>query len=202
MRYGMIIDLNRCYGCHACAVACKQKNSTPPSVFWTRIKTKEVGRYPDAHREFTPTLCMHCAEPACEKVCQYGATYVRPDGIVAIDQNKCVGCLFCIAACPYEARYFDYDKPERYFPGMESTDYERIHSLSLRSGAVSKCTLCSDRDLAGGDVPACVQTCPTQARIFGDLDSASMQQVIAGRGGYREKPEQGTEPSVYYLPRR
>lgn len=202
MRYGMIIDLNRCYGCHACAIACKQKNATPPEVFWTRVYTKEVGVYPNMRREFTPSLCMHCKKPVCVEVCMYGATVQRADGIVTINQNRCVACLQCVAACPYNARFFDFNKKKSYYPGKAQTDYEKANELTLRSGAVSKCTLCVDR-LENPDenyIPACVQVCPTEARIFGDLDETEMQQKIIKGGGYQDKVERGTDPSIYYLP--
>lgn len=201
MRYGMIIDLNKCYGCHACAVACKQKNSTPPNVFWSRVYTTETGTYPNARREFKPSMCMHCADAPCVNECPSGASYKTEDGAVLIKQNQCIACLRCMAACPYEARFFDFYKPESYFPGQEVNKYEAATVGKLKSGAVSKCNLCSDR-LSEGGIPTCVQTCPTVSRTFGDLDSKEMQDIIIKYGGYQERSELGTNPSIYYLPKR
>lgn len=196
MRYGMIINLKRCVGCHACTVACKQKNGTPPEVFWTKIKTEEVGQYPKAYRTYKPTICMHCADAPCVTVCPTGASYKREDGIVMIDQSKCIRCLMCISACPYQARSFDAED-KNYFPEKGLTVYEE--QVGRKNSSVTKCYFCLDR-LLDGEEPACVQTCPTSARIFGDLEDSSMQSKITSGGGYQDKPEEGTNPSVYYLP--
>ena len=202
MRYGMILDLNRCYGCQACTIICKQKNGTPPEVFWAKVETKEVGEYPNAHREFKPLMCMHCADAPCIEKCPTGASYKREDGVVLIDETLCIGCNYCIAACPYGARYFDYNEKRSYFPGMPENSYEALQeSNKPRVHIVSKCNLCTDR-LAEGDIPACAQVCPTKARIFDTVDSIEFQKKLIERNGYQDKAELGTDPSVYYLPRK
>lgn len=145
-RYAMLIDLSLCVGCEACTVACKLDNKTGPSVKWGRIVEEEAGVFPDVKKIFVPLLCMHCENPACVEVCPTGASYQRPDGIVLVDPAKCMGCKFCIIACPYK---------ERYLNAM---------------GFVEKCDLCIDR-LGEGRQPVCVETCPYGARVLGDLNN-------------------------------
>ena len=201
MRYGMVIDLERCIGYNACTVACKQKNATPPGTFWCKVTTTEEGEYPKAYRKHMPTLCNHCEKAVCVDVCPTGATYKREDGIVMVDADKCIGCRYCIAACPYEARTFNFGDEQSYFPELEETvPYEGARSGEFKKGTVSKCIFCADRIDEGNPLPACVQACPTQARIFGDMDSPEMQQHLVG-GAYVSRPDQRTEPNVYYLPR-
>lgn len=200
MRYGMVIDLGRCIGCQACTVACKQKNATPPGTFWCHVNTTEEGEYPKAWRKHVPVLCNHCDNPTCMHVCPTGATYKREDGIVMVDAEKCIGCRYCIAACPYEARTFNFGDNATYFPELEqAVPYEAARSQEFITGTVTKCIFCADRIDEGNPMPACVQTCPTHARIFGDLDSPEMQQLLVG-GAYTSRPDQRTEPNVYYLP--
>src|SRR5450759_2956107 len=110
MRYGMAIDLKKCVGCMACTTACKAENQTRPGIFWNIVRDREFGEYPTLTRVFLPTPCMHCGNPPCVKVCPSGASHRREeDGIVLIDYEKCVGCRYCVEACPYGARYFNGD---------------------------------------------------------------------------------------------
>lgn len=196
----MVIDRARCFGCNACTIACKRKNGTPPDIFWARVYVNEVGKYPTARREHLPALCMHCANPACVAACPTGASSQREDGIVLIDQDICIGCRACMVACPYHARYFNTKNAESYFPGKGLTDYETAHQYGEDRGTVEKCNLCLDL-LENGNQPACVQTCPAKARIFGDLDdpNSEVSKLIISRSGYQIYPELGTDPSVYYL---
>ncbi len=201
MRFGMVIDLGMCIGCNACTVACKQKNGTPPGIFWGRVLVKEVGSYPNAKQETLPVLCMHCAEAPCVDVCPTGATVKHAHGIVTVDNDKCIGCRYCMAACPFNARFFNYQKPQEYYPGKGLTPYEVVAYAKHKPGTVEKCNFCIDR-VEAGEVPACVQTCPAKARVFGDLDdpNSEVSRLIASRGAYQLHPELGTDPSVYYIP--
>ncbi len=199
MRYGMAIDLKRCVGCNACTIACRAKNGTSAGIRHHRVEKHEVGKYPAARMEFRPIPCMHCQEPACLAVCPTGATYKRSDGLVLIDQNKCIGCRYCVLACPYEVRQ-SVGKVEHYFGRSGVTPYEAMKHADLDKGTVVKCDFCVDR-LEAGLLPACVVTCPAQARTFGDLDDpgSEVSALIVRNRGTVLKKELGTKPSVYYI---
>ena len=196
-RWGMLIDLDHCIGCYACSVACKVENGTPPGVWYAPVYEKEVGSYPTVKRVFLPTLCFHCKEPLCMKACPTRAITKRADGIVLVDQNKCCGSRACITACPYGALTY-VEKQEGAF-GEELTPFEKAFQ-NHREGTVQKCTFCAHRIDQGDYQPACVQTCPTRCRIFGDLDdpNSEVSRVIRERNGVQPRPEAGTDPSVYY----
>ena len=200
MRYGMVIDLKRCFGCYGCQVSCKAEHATPPGVFFARVVKRESGTYPNVRKVFLPMLCMHCETPPCEAVCPTGATFKRPDGIVDIDREICVGCRYCRRGCPYEARYF-HDRTRYYFGVQGPTEYEAAGYGRHPTGVVMKCNFCAHR-LEQGALPSCVVTCPTNARTFGDLDDpeSAVSRLIKERGGEPLHPELGTGPSVYYLP--
>jgi len=208
VRLGMVIDLKRCVGCYACVVACKAEHHTPPDVFWAKVLRSENGMYPNVARQSIPVLCMHCKEPECEKVCPTGATKKREDGVVVIDSELCVGCRYCVVACPYGARHF-VDKWKDYFtgkdtPSSEYSEYSRDRWLEDSDrGVATKCDFCEER-LEKGQLPACVVACPTEARTFGDLDDpeSEVSLLIKKKRGFRLHPELGTEPCVYYLPSR
>jgi len=217
MRYGMVIDLRRCIGCYACVIACKAENCTPPGIFFGRLLSREEGKYPSAKRIFLPLPCMHCGDPACEKVCPTGATVKREDGIVTIDETKCFGCRYCMMACPYGSRFF-YNEEFSYFPNGAITPHQTIggnarRDWNLLKGTTVKCTFCSHRIDSGirkglkpgvdrEATPACVITCITKASSFGDLDdpTSEISRLIRTRSGFQFRPEAGTDPSVYYLP--
>jgi len=147
VRYGMVIDLKRCLGCDTCTMACKAANATTRGILWNRVLKYETGKYPHVRLNYLPVLCMHCKEPECEKVCPTGATSKREDGIVAVDNEKCVGCRYCMLACVYASRSF-YEEVRTFYPGhmtrFEQTGYDR-HRL----GTVEKCDFCSERVQAG-----------------------------------------------------
>lgn len=202
-RWGMVIDLERCIGCQTCTVTCKVEHSTPPGVFWARVLKKEVGVYPTAQRVNLPVLCMHCRKPPCVEACPTGASVQRPDGIVYVESERCIGCRYCMMACPYQARTFRSGM-EYYF--AEPTPYEWVTRKVLRRevprGTVSKCTFCKER-VDAGTLPACVDTCLGRARHFGDLEDpeSEVSRLLAERRSFQLRPEAGTEPSVYYLSR-
>ncbi len=199
MRYGMAVDLKQCIGCNTCVSVCKMRNGTPPGIFWNKVLEEEVGVFPLARRIFWPIRCMHCEEPACVEVCPTGATYQREDGLVLIDGSKCVGCKACMMACPYDARYLWDGKAGYFTPGL--TPYEERAYAQHVPGAVQKCDFCASR-LDEGLQPSCVETCLTEALIFGDLDdpdSDVSRALSDGRVPFRLKEELGTRPSVYYL---
>jgi Fe-S-cluster-containing dehydrogenase component len=207
----MVIDLVKCIGCAGCQLACKAEHCLPPDTFWARVLVTESGTYPNSSKVIYPVLCFHCKEPPCERVCPTGATAKQEDGIVTVDYDKCIGCRYCMMACPYGARYFSEDNWE-YFPGQGLTPYEEQGYPQYQTGVVSKCTFCQERIDEGlrkglkpgcdrEATPACVINCMCQARYFGDLDDpeSEVSQLIRARRGFTLRPELGTEPSVYYL---
>lgn len=205
MRYAMAIDLDRCTGCHACSVACKVENNLPNGIWWNRIMTvggeamdTPEGKFPNLRMEFLPMNCQHCENPACVKACPVGATYKREeDGIVIQNYDKCIGCRYCMVACPYSGvRQFNWKKPE-YAIEVEMGDANvEPHQYNV----VEKCTFCSHR-LAQDLKPACIDTCPNRARIFGDIDDphSEVSKAIKGRSYFHLLEEKGTKPSIYYL---
>ena len=199
MTYGMLIDLKKCIGCHACSVACKEAHGTPPSVTRSRVERKTEGTYPNVRKNIVPMLCMHCENAPCAEVCPTGATVQRADGIVTVNKDECIGCKSCMNACPYGARYYREDE-NGYF-GEVLNEYEEVMYPTMPKGTVDKCTFCAERIDAGkGEVQACVAACPAGARLFGDLEDIKAQAEAGG--GYQLLPEEGTNPSVWYLPKK
>lgn len=199
-RYGMLIDLRRCVGCFACVMACKAEHATPKGVTWNRVIVEEKGEYPQARMSFKPILCNHCSNPPCLSVCPTGATSKRPDGIVTVNAKKCIGCQYCVVACPYQARSFN-KASEGYFPKYGLTVLEQQGYKQHIKGTPGKCVFCYERVDQGKD-PACVVGCPGRARIFGDLDdpNSEVARLIKEHKPYRLIEELGTEPKVYYIP--
>lgn len=197
-RYAMAIDLSRCNGCNACVVACKVEHNTAKGIFLTAILEKEVGQYPNSNREFYPVLCNHCEQPPCVPVCPTTATYKREDGIVLIDWDRCIGCGACIQACPYEQRFYVKNDKTIYPEGK--LEYENPGAHQAPAGVPVKCDFCFHR-VDKGRQPACVETCPTNARIFGKLDEGGkpLNALISRKNARTLLPEMGTSPNVYYF---
>ncbi|MBQ9954081.1 MAG: 4Fe-4S dicluster domain-containing protein [Eggerthellaceae bacterium] len=197
MAYGMLIDQKKCVGCHACSVACKEAHGTPPGVRRSHVVKEIEGTYPNVTRNIVPMLCMHCENAPCVEVCPSGASQKREDGIVWIDKTKCIGCKSCMMACPYDARYYRED--ELGYFGEALNEYEAVMYPAMPKGTVDKCTFCHERIDAGASQPnACVMACPAGARVFGDL--AEIKAQAEADGGYQLLAEEGTNPSVWYVP--
>ncbi len=176
-RYALAIDSRRCIDCKACQVACRAENAVPLEHQRNWINERLTGEWPRLAAAFEPGQCQHCAEPACVRVCPTGASRQRSDGVVIIDEADCIGCRYCVVACPYEARFFRED-----------------------GGTVEKCDLCAHR-LDRGQPPACVETCPGKVRVFGDLNDSGgrLARLLVARPHHVKKPEGGTAPQIYYL---
>jgi len=175
-RYGIAIDTTKCIGCHACRVACQNQNDLPVDEQFNRIVEKERGKFPSFSKEFVPLQCNHCENAPCARVCPTGATYVTAEGVVMVNPKTCVGCKYCIEACPYKMRTLDHAR-----------------------GIVVKCRLCIEMVREGG-TPACVSTCPTQVRIFGDLDDprSEISRFIAEHRAQPLRADLNTGPKIYY----
>ena len=207
-RWAMVIDLDKCTGCGNCQLACQAHNDTSPDMTWNRlIPVGEVNGQPVN----VPMPCMHCENPPCVGVCPVKATYQRPDGIVMMDYDRCIGCRYCQLSCPYGARSFNWkerDEVNTAVPEWGEPEVER-----RPRGVVEKCTFCYhriDRGLAEGLTPgidpqaspACVSACPVGARIFGDLNDpeSPVSKALANHQAVQLRRDLGTEPRVYYLP--
>jgi molybdopterin-containing oxidoreductase family iron-sulfur binding subunit len=199
MRYGMLIDLRKCVGCNACTIACRGQNGTPAGINFNKTKKYETGKYPSSKMKYLPMPCMHCKNPPCMKVCPAGATEKHENGIVTADSDKCIGCRACIIACPYEARQFIW-QVNQYYENQNPTPFENIKYRKFEKGTVVKCIFCIDR-VAEGLPPACVHTCLSGARVFGDLEdpNSEISKLISMHGALPFRAELGTEPSVYYI---
>ncbi len=212
MRWSLLVNLNKCVTCYSCVTKCKQEHFLPPGVSWGKILVSETGKHPRAIKLSYPVLCNHCQEAKCVEVCPAGATQRREDGIVWIDPDKCIGCRYCVVACPYQARAYLAKKKE-YYPGQGFTEFEKIGDRLYHHqiGTVSKCNFCMERIDAGlkrglkpgvdrEATPVCVITCPAKARYFGDLDdpSSEISELVRKSQAAPLHPEYATEPAVYY----
>jgi Fe-S-cluster-containing dehydrogenase component/formate-dependent nitrite reductase membrane component NrfD len=175
--YGFAIDLRKCIGCHACTIACKSEHDIPVGVNRCWVKTVEKGTFPQTQRLFFPVLCNQCTDAPCMNICPTGALFNRRDGIVDLNGDSCIGCRACMAACPYDQLFID--------PNTRTAE---------------KCNFCANR-VENKLEPACVSVCPTECRIFGDLDdpASEVAQIVQREAFMLRKPEKGTGPKIFYL---
>lgn len=204
-KFVMVIDLSRCKNLKKCQEACNHMHYVHPGQNWLKIHAMQDADHLAPY--WQPTTCMHCDEPPCVKVCPVDATFKRQDGIVAIDSNRCVGCRFCMAACPYSTRVFNWEAPA--LPEeIASRPYSCETSVPQMKGTVGKCDFCPDM-VRKGELPHCVSACPNGVFFFGDMNEDSVtngaetfrfSDLIRDKAGYRLMEDLGTKPSVYYLP--
>jgi Fe-S-cluster-containing dehydrogenase component/formate-dependent nitrite reductase membrane component NrfD len=175
--YGFAIDLRKCIGCHACTIACKAEHQIPVGVNRCWVKTVEKGTFPDTRRFFFPVLCNQCDAAPCARICPTNALFKRADGIVDLYGDSCIGCRACMVACPYDQLFID--------PGTHTAE---------------KCNFCANR-VENKLQPACVSVCPTECRIFGDLDDpeSEVARIVQREAFTVRKPDKGTIPKVFYI---
>ena len=193
-RYAMALDTLTCIGCYACTLACKVENGSPSGIWTAPVIQKEIGTFPDVRRAFIPLLCNHCADAPCLKACPTRAIARRDDGIVLIDQDICCGSQACVIACPYGAIHY-YERADQI-----STPFDRAKVSHHQPGTAQKCNLCVDR-LDRGLKPACVEACPTGARIFGDLEDphSPVAEALRSRDSVALGSPVDTAPAMRYL---
>lgn len=220
-RWVMVLDLRKCVGCAACTIACIVENKLPPGVVYRPVLEEEIGTYPNVTRRFVPRPCMQCDNPPCTDVCPVNATYKRADGIVEIDYKACIGCRYCITACPYNARSFDFGEshvkrapvanaasivgPDKASAYEKAVSFEYGKQWTRAKGEspadnVRKCIFCTHR-LNAGMLPACTTTCIGRATYFGDANDPDslVARLVGSTNAMRLKEEMGTQPKVYYL---
>jgi molybdopterin-containing oxidoreductase family iron-sulfur binding subunit len=202
----MVIDLSKCDGCGKCKEACSQMHFLPQGREWIKVyQMKEAGQ---TAPYWFPKPCFHCDNPPCTKVCPVDATFKRSDGLVLIDNERCIGCRFCMAACPYSARSFNWGNPTDP-PAARARPYSPEWGYPRRVGTVEKCDFCPDM-AAQGKLPGCAAGCPMGAIYFGDQNedavtngqgqTVRLSGLLRDNAGYRFLEELGTEPRLYYLP--
>ncbi|MCS7047920.1 MAG: 4Fe-4S dicluster domain-containing protein [Verrucomicrobiae bacterium] len=209
-RWAMVIDTRKCVGCFACTVACMAENKLPPGVVYRPVVQEEFGQYPNVQLRFFPRPCMQCDQPPCVPVCPVNATWKRPDGVVAIDYDKCIGCRYCVAACPYGARTSDFGHfytegtPQRMpYETLPNHEYGKSWSRERHGspmGNARKCQFCLHR-LEEGELPQCVTTCIGRANYFGDANDPGSLVAEKLRAANQVKllEEKHTKPRVVYL---
>lgn len=204
-RFVMVIDLARCKNLRKCHDACEKMHHCGPEKEFLKVLKMQDNKL--AAPYWQPTMCFHCDEPPCVKVCPVDATYKRSDGIVLIDTDRCIGCRFCMVACPYSARTFDWSEPEIPLE-IAHQHYSPETSVPAKKGTVSKCDFCPDV-VRKGEMPHCVTACPNGVFYFGDEyedavsngdETVRLSELLRDRAGYRLHEDLGTKPRVYYLP--
>jgi molybdopterin-containing oxidoreductase family iron-sulfur binding subunit len=226
-RLAMVIDLQRCTACGACIIACKSENNVQGDVTWASRISRTVGEFPNVRFEYLPTLCNHCENAPCVNGCPTGAMHKADGDITMHDPDKCIGCRYCMAACPYGVIFFNAEETHKLWrddkpliEGVTSSAVEvtqevggtvipyynpdkelSLPGMALRGkGIVEKCTLCDHRVIKE-KLPYCVEACPANARIFGDLNdpNSEVNQILGKLRSWRLKEEFGTEPKVFYV---
>lgn len=205
-QWAAVVDLRRCDGCRYCTEACQTTHSLPKEMEWIRVYKVEDNA---GNRFFMPRLCMQCENPPCLKVCPVAATFKNSEGIVLVDQDRCIGCRLCMAACPYEARYFNFSEPPK--PAGQAARAENPmpeFPVPQRQGTVGKCVLCI-HFVKEGRLPACVNACPMDALYIADLNTRvmtnrsgetyEMSQYLRENDAFRLKEEMNTSPRVWYV---
>ncbi len=203
-QFVMVIDLSRCKNARKCVTKCQKMHDLPPEDEWIKVFLMQDSD--DTAPYWFPKPCFHCNQPPCVKVCPVGATYKRTDGLVLIDNERCIGCKFCMTACPYSSRVFQWKEPEE--AKFADREYSPETSTPHKVGTVGKCDFCPDM-IRQGKLPDCVTGCPNGVIFFGNkkedivsngTESFRFSELIHDRAGYHFMAELGTEPNVYYLP--
>ena len=226
-KFGMVIDLQRCVGCGGCIIACKNENNVKDDVAWCSRIIKTTGTFPNVKYEYITTLCNHCAKAPCINGCPTHAMHKGNGDITMHDPDKCIGCRYCIINCPYGVIHFNEEKKHPFWSNESSLLSEGTPSPAevtekvggtvlpyynpareldkkgtgiRRRGVVEKCTLCDHR-VKNGELPYCVEACPSNARIFGDLNdpNSEVSQIVGKYNAWRLKENLGTEPKIYYV---
>lgn len=203
-KFVMVIDLAKCANARKCVEACQEGHMLPKDHEWMKLFLLQDDT--NTAKYWFPRPCFQCDKPMCVSVCPVGATYKREDGIVIVDNERCIGCKFCMTGCPYSVRVFNWKDPEVNMPPDHVYDPER--AVPPVEGTVGKCVFCADK-VRLGELPRCVAACPMGVLYFGDLledtitngvETVRFSKIMADRAGYRYREELGTLPSVYYLP--
>jgi Fe-S-cluster-containing dehydrogenase component len=206
-RWVMVIDLSKCRNARKCVAACQNAHDLNPGQYHMNVLQMQDSRLTADYN--MPKPCQHCDNPPCVSVCPVDATYKRQDGIVLIDNERCIGCRFCMAACPYSARIFQWLEP-KVPEEHKNRNYDVELNIPQKKGTISKCLFSADR-LREGKLPYCVSACPNSVYWFGDenedavtngttKETMRLSQLLEKNGGFRLMPELGTKPRVYYLP--
>ena len=204
-KFVMVIDLARCKNARQCVAQCQKMHNQPAEDEWIKVFLMQDSE--DTAPYWFPKPCFHCNQPPCVKVCPVGATYKRTDGIVLVDTDRCIGCKFCMTACPYSSRVFQWKEVPKTAETC-NTPYSPETSVPSRVGTVGKCDFCPDM-ARQGKLPGCVTGCPNGVIFFGDKnedivtngsESFRFSELVHDRAGYHFMAELGTEPNVYYLP--
>ncbi|MBT3235697.1 MAG: 4Fe-4S dicluster domain-containing protein [Bdellovibrionales bacterium] len=223
-KYGMVIDLRKCVGCGGCDLACKTENNTADGISWGSHYTETTGVFPEVQYEHIPTLCNHCEDPPCVRVCPTQSMYVDEDGFVLHSAESCIGCQSCVLADPYGVIHYNSRKPtakwestKELVAGCTSSGREiqrltkqelphvnpdrgKTYQAVRDKGIVEKCTFC-DHKTKQGQQPHCVTSCPAGARVFGDLNDSNSEasRLLQKYKSRVLKPHKGTRPKVHYI---